>query len=81
MPTEDEARKLWCPMARYARGNDPPAYNRCDFDDEVVESPGSCRCIASKCAMWRWDYKQIIPGPNGDVKVMVGFCGLAGRPK
>jgi hypothetical protein len=50
MYSEDEARKLWCPMARVAV--DEASANR-DIDDTTTFISG-CRCIASKCAMWRW---------------------------
>lgn len=36
----------------------------------------SCRCIADKCAMWRWDTRST--GPFDDP---VGYCGLAGSPE
>lgn len=37
--------------------------------------PASCRCIADKCAMWRW--------ADGDITYPrhLGFCGIAGRPE
>lgn len=37
-----------------------------------VRVPASCRCIADKCAMWRWD--RLYEG-----KPTHGYCGLAGR--
>lgn len=38
-------------------------------------APASCRCIANKCAMWRW-------APPGELAAEVarGYCGLAGAP-
>lgn len=75
--TEQEAGRLWCPQARVVRVeqlNSKPL-------DELVGGvnrdalagtsksypfPHSCRCIASHCAMWRWD--------DADH----GHCGLAG---
>jgi hypothetical protein len=70
MHTEDEARKLWCPMARMSDA-DLPAYNRFTEEDtyKVVFNPSNCRCIASECAMWRWldDWQEN------------GYCGLAGK--
>lgn len=38
---------------------------------EVDFSPESSRCIADKCAMWRWS-------PDDRTH---GYCGLAGRPE
>jgi hypothetical protein len=76
MYSEDEARKLWCPMARVAV--DEASANR-DIDDTTTFISG-CRCIASKCAMWRWGYERMFPGPNGDdVIIQTGYCGLAGK--
>lgn len=45
----------------------------------------SCRCIADKCAMWRWSDRA----PNStdgidrslDRAARRGYCGLAGRPE
>jgi len=85
MHTEDEARKLWCPMARYAWDEDKRAYNRYGFignDDtaEDVLNPESCRCIASECAVWRWfTDQQYAEGPGGTFALeRHGYCGLAG---
>lgn len=50
--------------------------------------PASCRCIADKCAMWRWapgvllkpDTSDLVmPGLGGDIPAK-GYCGLAGAP-
>lgn len=41
--------------------------------------PASCRCIADKCAMWRWGEAE--PAPKETKKYpRRGYCGLAGRP-
>jgi len=50
MHTEDEARKLWCPMARASGVAADEGINR-DFIE-----PGAIpfTCIASECAAWRW---------------------------
>jgi len=44
--------------------------------------PASCRCIADKCAMWRWiAYPgKNISGTHIDVPSAYGYCGLAGKP-
>lgn len=63
MHTEEEARKLWCPMARVriVEYDGDPAYTK-----PVVYAQGENRgrregnplngsqCIASQCMMWRW---------------------------
>ncbi len=49
--TEAEARKKWCPKARWALGaEDNNAGNRFSNDN----NPESCRCISSECMAWRW---------------------------
>lgn len=67
MHTPEQARELWCPMARAAHHQfssiDPTGRNElrvlmagCNTDDRRV--PPTCHCIANKCAMWRWDESQ-----------------------
>lgn len=64
-----EARDKWCPMVRYGvGGDDANASNRhASQMNGYNVSPDYARCIADKCAMWRW----------ADAN-KVGFCGLAG---
>ncbi len=50
MNTENQSSELWCPMVRAAI-LDMAAENR---DRECNDNPQFARCIASKCAMWRW---------------------------
>lgn len=54
-----------------------------------VRVPASCRCIADKCAMWRWAAGVTLhpdtgalcmPGLGGAIPAK-GYCGLAGRPE
>lgn len=90
MHTPEEAKNLWCPMVRAARRErERPENPRsslgqgetyivggCNTDalggDRV---PASCRCIANKCAMWRWE----VDYPDGVLKRKeTGYCGLAG---
>ena len=61
--TEDEALQLWCPMVRV-----PDMPNRKPGGNAV---PEICRCIGSRCAMWRWS------GTSSDPW---GYCGLGGEP-
>lgn len=61
MMTREQAEKTWCPMVRRARVEQPQGATR-----EIVVAgrstdalggdrvPASCRCIADRCAMWRW---------------------------
>ena len=65
MPTEAEARELWCPMVRTTRTQSPNTATNRIFGD--ADSPRQSHCVASACMMWR---------TCGDI----GFCGLAGRP-
>lgn len=65
--------------------------NRGYENGAVTHHPlGSCRCIADKCAMWRWAYTtESVPadieGPSGAivrtfeqrVTQTQGYCGLA----
>jgi hypothetical protein len=67
--TEQRARELWCPMARYAQ-EDTVSANRRQGKQGYVNNPESCRCLASECAMARWDNE----------KRKTGYCGLAGAP-
>lgn len=54
MNTEAEARELWCPMVRAASGEEDS--NACNAGTTEANRvfPFST-CIASQCAMWRWD--------------------------
>lgn len=60
MNTEANANELWCPMQQKPRSRE-------------FSSSGD-NCIASQCAMWRW---QWVPRDQDPVK---GYCGLAGNP-
>jgi hypothetical protein len=70
--TEDEARNLWCPMARiapvYLNNKEPapniPAANR--FGDEFA------KCIASECMFWKF-----VHHPDGGNAEAYGTCGFA----
>lgn len=88
--TPDQARALWCPMARIARreNTQPTLDGRevivggCNTDAlGGVRVPASCRCIAEKCAMWRW-----VPGGRKNSAGAMhpntrGYCGIAGWPE
>lgn len=55
MLTREQAAETWCPMARSASSKGG-TYNRIT---PTGEKPGSCCCIADKCAMWRWgEFKE-----------------------
>jgi hypothetical protein len=59
MNTENEARKLWCPMVRFARSEDSGTFNRGRnanaLNDHEQNDGALCNCIANQCAMWRWN--------------------------
>lgn len=99
--TPEQARELWCPMVRIARrentqpmssqlAGDPVVVAGCNTDAlGSLRVPKSCRCIADKCAMWRWG-TYIAPPLDAEPGKLVagvnhragwGFCGLAGRPE
>jgi hypothetical protein len=63
MHTEDEAKKLWCPMVRH-EGNGA-TFNRGwaehnPLNQVSTTGPGDgpaafiCNCIGTRCAAWRW---------------------------
>jgi hypothetical protein len=52
MNTADQARQLWCPMVRI--GVTPSAGGPCAINDPTINKDFSGRCVADKCAMWRW---------------------------
>lgn len=87
MHTPEQAASLWCPMVRI--GVMPAAGGPSTVNDPTSISEFSGRCIADKCAMWRWpssvkirpdDGSLIMPGLGGDIPAK-GYCGLAGRPE
>jgi hypothetical protein len=106
MHTPEQAKELWCPMVRVARRevaeiNIKPgeSYEQvivggCNSDSlGRTRVPASCRCIADKCAMWRWEHMTdsvptVTEGPSGlkartfETRVVRthGYCGLAGKP-
>jgi hypothetical protein len=72
MHTEEEAKKLWCPMVRH-EGDSAGSFNRgwhssnplnqtppgdADGAVEAIHGNYTCNCLASGCALWRWDSCQ-----------------------
>lgn len=52
MPTQAEAKQMWCPFARVLAMNGA-AYNR--NQDRTVSSPiAQTECIGAACMGWRW---------------------------
>ncbi len=110
MMTEEQAREKWCPMARLLpvdktqKANEAPqltprvgvSYNRLVIVDGKGASTNlqDSRCLASDCAMWRWDdyannaaqelFENVAPH-DADTKSYppepIGYCGLAGKPE
>lgn len=73
--TEEEARKKWCPMVRFAGQVLEPAYNRTNSGITLQQHD---KCIASDCMMWRWTFgKEDNRELYGD---HTGYCGLRGKP-
>ncbi len=73
MHTVEEAKELWCPMVRSARREEwHEAWDDYEVRTYTIVGgcntdalgrnrvPGSCRCIADKCAMWRWSRKRTV---------------------
>ena len=55
MHSEEEARKLWCPMARVAAHFNEGMKNNVAFNRDPDGDPrASTYCIASQCMMWQW---------------------------
>lgn len=99
--TPEQARELWCPMVRIARREKIHEERAWSTENGVIVAgcntdalggmriPKSCRCIADKCAMWRWaTFDAAPPGSEPGklvacvkVRAGVGYCGLAGRPE
>lgn len=93
MHTEEEARKLWCPMERAGRF----------LEHGVIAHNEYSACRASDCAMWRWFREEVVyavtgptdPKPEGfyywdsnrkqwwkytNDSPTKGYCGLGGKP-
>ncbi|WP_420106870.1 hypothetical protein [Herbaspirillum huttiense] len=76
MHTPEQAASLWCPMVRI--GVTPASGGPSTINDPTSIPEFSGRCIADKCALWRWaaiDADSIIKKP------FYGYCGVAGRPE
>jgi len=86
LTTEKEAIKKWCPHVRIAvlAGNGGAS---CNTHPEA-EIDNDCRCVGSRCAMWRWSgtHAKEYATLNGEDHLIQsdatrqGFCGLAGKP-
>ena len=74
MHTEDQAKKLWCPMGKYRLYIHDD--KRINYDSNASQTP---LCIASQCMMWRWSFEQTSGG--GWVNThRIGYCGLGVTP-
>lgn len=90
MQTEEEAKKLWCPMARCVTVITPQeaepyidsrvSRNRLIYPDSD-KTTGQGSCLASGCMMWRRGgvMELRVSSEAGDSYVPGGYCGLAGR--
>lgn len=73
--TEEEAGKLWCPMARLYAAAGPSANRGTNKDPH---------CIASKCAAWQWDRRSVFVAGVGEMPEKPrsewrGYCGALRR--
>ena len=86
MHTEEQARKLWCPMARgimdsggnrmaFGASGEEPENDDCAAQYEA-EMADLYPCLASGCAMWRWETERNEALETIDWR---GQCGLAGK--
>lgn len=82
MMTEEEARKKWCPMVRYAVAAHGEPFS--NMPNERAQT-----CAASLCMAWRWSQtqrKEFVQGHSAPQIVEIGIshehghCGLAGKP-
>lgn len=83
---EDESRKKWCPMARFAV--DSKGGNSTNRNRRFAE-PSDPTCIASDCMAWRQYTVEVAPPDNPTKTVRFtdepiytethGYCGLAGK--
>jgi hypothetical protein len=71
--TEDEAKKMWCPMVRIRIGGIGSAA----INSETEHHPYNC--AASECMMWRWVNRTRVDLSDKKQNLR-GFCGLAGKP-
>lgn len=78
MFTPDEAKKEWCPFARYPgagiHNNAPVGINRAPGQS----LPPEARCLGPGCMAWRWKHAESAGEPASE---RVGYCGLAGKPE
>lgn len=81
MHTTEQAKKLWCPMVRATSGTDEPGNAG---NSPAFRTPTYARCIASQCAMWRWNTpaggRYVSESPADFEARRTGYCGLAGTP-
>jgi len=81
--TQKQASELWCPMVRLAACNGgsvamgQTVMNRLQ-DGRKTTVPDAARCIADKCAMWRWLQPAL---GHREKPATHGYCGLASRPE
>lgn len=74
--TEEEAKRKWCPMVRVS-----VTPNNSTWQNSMLNNRGDipadnmqCRCIASDCMMWAWDFAP--HDSPGGVQEGTGHCGL-----
>ena len=86
MHTAEQAKNLWCPMARVA--HTPPMSGSVAFNRGTG---AKALCFSDGCAMWRWVENREPsaavpegflgqPRPGRIIEPTHGYCGLAGKP-
>lgn len=69
MMTEREALRKWCPFTRVAMSAGA-ASNRAGSASAFADMTDETRCLASGCALWRWEY-EVNRNPTSR-----GSCGM-----
>jgi len=67
----EEAKRKWCPFARYSDKMKITAANRIGSIITYSDNPEQCRCISEECMMWEWKTED-----DGEYE---GYCGLSAR--
>lgn len=86
----NKAKELWCPHGRIIINHQSnPTFNRVWFKEDKANgkdaycSSSISRCMANKCASWRWATPKTIRDIDlvtGDIENQerLGYCGLSG---
>jgi len=83
MHTEDEARKLWCPMVRFVIGPETSKWQGVAYTNRCQElNTDKVNCIASACMMWQWvddEFEYLFSPPENDEWTPAPYLSGEGR--